>query len=204
MFDRRHFQASLRGIGVKPSYDIFDALLEAYGAKSRHYHNQQHIADSLTCFSAYRHLAIYPHEIEVALWFHDAVYDPRRSDNEELSAQWAARYLLSENADSEVIARIVEMILATQTHHAKGIDAELLVDVDLSILGASPEAFDAYDQAIRQEYAWVSEDQYRQARCGVLLGFLSRETLYKTAEFRQRYESQARRNLRQKVEELAR
>ena len=204
-FERRVLQRALKGIGVQPrgdGGDIFDALLAAYSAKSRYYHSQQHISDCLVCFSNYRHLAVYPDEIEVALWFHDAIYDPRRQDNEALSAQWTEHYLTAVNADPNVIDRIVEMILATQTHRARGGDSKLLVDMDLSILGAPPAVFDAYDQAIRREYAWIPEALYRQARCEVLRDFLSRETLYQTAELRQHYEGQARCNLRRKVEEL--
>lgn len=202
MFERSNFLASLAGIGVIPVVDIFDELVSAYTKPSRHYHTQTHVAECLASLARFRALAEKPAEIEVAIWFHDAIYDTRRGDNEEMSAQWAERYLVSEKADRRVISRIADMILATKSHDAQGTDAELLIDIDLGIFGASPAAFEAYDQAIRREYVWMPEGLYRAARREVLKSFLQRESIYNTLEFKRRYEAQARENLTHKITQL--
>lgn len=202
MFERRHLISALTGIGVRPRYDVFGALAEAYGDASRHYHDQCHVAECLRHLQRYRHLATRTDEIAVALWFHDAVYDTRRVDNEEASAAWAGRYLSEEGADPEVIRRITDMIIATKSHEIAGVDGELMVDIDLEILGAPRATFERYDQAIRQEYAWVPEEQYRIRRRGVLEGFVARDRIYRTPELHGGYEQRARENLARKLREL--
>lgn len=202
MFQRHNLHASLEGIGVKPELDIFDELAEAYGAPSRHYHSQRHVAECLSILNEYRDLAEHPSEVEIAIWFHDAIYDTRRFDNEEMSAQWAERYLTSENANPKVIERIANLILATKTHDASCADANLLVDIDLAILGGDPAVFEAYDQAIRREFDWVPEAPYRTARIQILQAFLDRESIYKTSGFQRRYETKAQENMARKITEL--
>ncbi len=202
MFQREQLRSSLLGIGIDPGIDIFDELAAAYGDASRHYHDQSHVTVCLSHLARYRHLAERPYEIEVAIWFHDAIYDTRRADNEMQSAEWAKRYLSSENGSPDMISRVVKMINGTKSHVVTGIDAELMIDIDLMILGAAPSEFEAYDLSIRKEYCWVPEEQYRLARVAVLRGFIQRESIFKTIDFRQRYESQARNNLSRKIEEL--
>jgi predicted metal-dependent HD superfamily phosphohydrolase len=96
------------------------------------------------------------------------------------------------------------MILAT-AHSAEpdSADEALLLDIDLSVLGADPDVFDAYDSAIRKEYEWVPEPDYRKARARVLESFLQRERIYRTWPYRERYESAARKNLSRALARLA-
>jgi predicted metal-dependent HD superfamily phosphohydrolase len=210
MFSRSCLNDSLEAIsvpggfanGVVPKINLFDQLAAAYGEAGRHYHTDRHISECLKHFNSFRHLAERPGEIEIALWFHDAVYDARRQDNEVLSAAWATEYLNAERAESGVVDRIAAMILATKNHIAQDSDTALLLDIDLGILGSNPEAFEAYDRAIQLEYAWVPEAEYRSARAKVLQQFLDRPILYQTREFRDRYEAQARSNLEQKIASL--
>ena len=149
-----------------------------------------------------RSLAIHPSEIQVAIWFHDAVYDTHQSDNEEQSAEWARSYLEGAGVSLESTTRIVRMILATKTHKPHDADAEIMLDIDLGILGTSAEVFESYDKAIRREYHWVPEEQYCVGRAQVLSSFLDRPNIYHTQLFSQQYESQARENLSRKIEEL--
>ncbi len=203
LFTQENLRRSLAGLGITPGEDIFKQLRRAYAEGGRHYHTDKHVSECLAHFQNFRHLGNRPAEIEIALWFHDAIYDTHRSDNEEKSAEWAQIYLASEGADAEAVDRIVEMIHATKTHHARLGDAALMLDVDLGILGASRSAFEAYDHAIRLEYGWVPEEQYRHRRAQVLKTFLDRESIYKTREFRDQYEGQARENLARKFQELS-
>jgi predicted metal-dependent HD superfamily phosphohydrolase len=141
-------------------------------------------------------LARHPGEVELALWFHDAVYDPKGQDNEARSADWATEALAQTGASGEVQQRVRALIMAT-CHDAEpdGDDARLLVDIDLAILGAEPPRFAEYDQQVRAEYRWVPGWLYRRKRKEVLAGFLARPAIYGTERFRERLEARARENL---------
>lgn len=199
MLQFKYLSDSLQGVGIEPTSDIFDELAQAYAEPSRHYHNQQHIAECLEQLETFQHLATRQAEVAIAIWFHDAIYDSQRKDNEEASAQWAKEYLETQNVDAAIITRITDMILATKTHHATSGDSALIVDIDLSILGASPARFAEYDQAIRREYQWVPEDEYEKARAQVLQSFLEREQIYQHDEIREQLEAQARANLQNRL-----
>ena len=189
--------------GQGDASELFAALVAAYAEPPRAYHNVAHLQDCLAQFDAARVEAQHPDAVEMALWFHDAVYDPRATDNEEKSAVWAIQALTIGGIAQATTARIAELVLITQ-HKAVpvGQDAALLVDIDLSILGRAPAVFDAYDRQIRSEYQWVPEPQYRERRTQVLAGFLERPCLYQTSFFHLRYEEPARRNLASAIARL--
>ena len=134
--------------------------------------------------------------VTLAVWFHDAVYDSRRSDNEAKSAAWAVASLSKLGILTNQIDRISHLILATQSHHSnpKDPDCQALLDCDLSILGTPPDQYQTYALAIRQEYHWVSDDAYRAGRSRVLQQFLGRDRIYHCHELHA-YETQARQNL---------
>src|SRR5262245_16777562 len=123
-------------------------LCALYAAPERHYHNQQHL---LQCLMELRN-SPNPDQpaIEVALWFHDAIYDPRRSDNEQRSAELAAARLSEVKLPDDFIHEVTRLILAT-VHKSSPVaaDEQLIVDIDLAILGQPQEIFDAYEGAIR-------------------------------------------------------
>ncbi|MEO1068171.1 MAG: N-methyl-D-aspartate receptor NMDAR2C subunit [Cyanobacteria bacterium J06638_6] len=202
-FDQETFFADLRELGITSSVDVFDQLAIAYSEPTRHYHTQCHITDCLQLLDRLGHLAECPAAIAIAIWFHDAVYNPRRTDNEALSARWASEYLTSAGVAPSLVASISDMILATKTHASANSDTDIMLDIDLSILGADSEHFETYDRAIRQEYAWVPEADYRAVRRNLLSSFLTRDMIFKTQAFRQRYEHQARENLQHKVLQLS-
>jgi predicted metal-dependent HD superfamily phosphohydrolase len=153
---------------------------------------------------AVRGCAREPVLVELALWFHDAVYHADRSDNEEQSAHWASRCLLEAGADTETADTVAHLILATRhdSEMPEG-DAALLCDIDLAILGAPRRAYHRYQQAIRDEYAWVPEALYQGSRAKVLQRLLGREKIYNTELFSQRLERRARANLTRELGELA-
>jgi predicted metal-dependent HD superfamily phosphohydrolase len=183
-------------------------LTDAYTAPGRHYHDLRHI-EALLGLADSCAGEIADHEaVEAAIWFHDAVYDTRREDNEERSAALAEERLAG-MASEERIARIAAMIRATAGHGMPDFadagsrqDCALFLDMDLSILG-SPEAdFDAYEAAVRREYDWVPEPQWRQGRRAVLARFLVRPSIYATARFQASHEAAARRNLARAIARL--
>ena len=202
MLDRDRFQNLCRRMGAEVATSVIERLQSDYSQPHRAYHNAVHIEDCLRQFDFARHLAERPDEVEAAIWFHDVVYDPKATDNEERSAVWAVESL-NVGVQPEVLRRIAAMILATKhDREPDGVDQSLVIDVDLSILGRSAEEFAVYDAAIRNEYSWVSDDQYRVGRTAVLERFRSCETIYHTEFFRGRYEDQARRNLKLAVANL--
>ncbi len=184
---------------------VDEALKSELGAlyrdAGRHYHGLGHINELLRLADEHRAALADPEAVEAAIWFHDVIYDSRRKDNEEKSAALAADRLVG-RVDPERLRRITGMIEATARHvvpdvgdEAARSDAALFLDMDLAILGASAEIFDAYEQAVRREYAWVDEAAWRAGRSAVLQSFLSRPNIFHTALFRESHEVRARENL---------
>ncbi|ESW71674.1 hypothetical protein X769_03800 [Mesorhizobium sp. LSJC268A00] len=189
------------------------ALSALYQAPDRHYHNLAHIEALLALADEYRASLHDSGAVEAAIWFHDAIYDSRAKDNEARSAA-LAQDKLAARTDPERLGRIAAMIVATATHELPSLqprcladenalrDAALFLDMDLAILGASADAFDAYEQAVRREYGWVEEPMWRAGRGAILKTFLARQHIFHTQEFRQRFEPQARQNLARSLETL--
>lgn len=184
-------------------------LTKLYQADDRHYHGIRHIEALLALATEYRAELSDPEAVEAAIWFHDAIYDSRRKDNEALSAALAADTLKG-GIDAPRLARIVAMIEATATHEvpafenaAANNDAALLLDMDLSILGAPAKAFDAYEDAVRREYGWVTDADWRAGRGAVLRNFLARPRIFHTHIFVSRFEAQARANMERSLAQLS-
>jgi predicted metal-dependent HD superfamily phosphohydrolase len=182
---------------------LMQRLVSAWQGPHRKYHTVQHLSECLSLLEQNLDLAAEPAEVEIALWFHDAIYDVRASDNEARSADWAANELRQAGVSSQRIARIKEHILATR-HAAlpQGQDQMLLVDIDLSILGAPRARFDEYEIQVRAEYGWVPGFMFRRKRREVLEEFLARDPIYNTAKLRQALEQQARDNLAHSLRQL--
>jgi predicted metal-dependent HD superfamily phosphohydrolase len=185
-------------------------LVALYRAKDRHYHGLSHIEALLGLAQEYHAALADPEAVEAAIWFHDAIYDSRAGDNEARSAT-LARDRLGGRTSADRIERIASMIEATATHAMPDLadaqaleDAALFLDMDLSILGARPKAFDRYEAAVRREYRWVTEDAWRKGRAAVLQKFLARPHIFHTVPFRQRFEAKARANISRSVAALAR
>ena len=183
---------------------IFAQLAAAYAEPARAYHTMEHIRDCLAELDLSRDLAQRPDEVEAALWFHDAVYRPGASDNEDQSAELARTALSVAAVPREVADRTAALVLATR--HAgvpRSPHEQLICDIDLSILGREPGIFDAFERRIRREYAWVPAPMYRRERSAILSGFLRRRSIYQTDQFRHRYEALARANLQRLLDQLA-
>lgn len=179
-----------------PEEGIFNQLLACYTAPHRFYHNLQHLDECFRLLDATAHLTENPYEIELALWFHDAIYNTHRHDNEEQSAIWAEKVLLDNGIKISRVTRIKNLILSTDHRSLpQSNDTKYLVDIDLAILAAPEPRFIEYECQIRQEYNWVSEEIFIEERTNILRLFLEREYIYFTDFFRDRYETQARKNL---------
>ena len=180
-----------------------DRMISAWSEPQRHYHTLRHLTDCLALFESSLHLAEHPAEVEIALWFHDAIYDLKAKDNEARSAAWAERALSRAGVAANIRGRVHDLIMAT-CHAARptSTDAQLLVDIDLSILGADPERFDEYEVQVRQEYNWVPAPLFRRKRRKILIGFLARPTIYSTPWYQEQFEVAARANLQRSVARL--
>jgi predicted metal-dependent HD superfamily phosphohydrolase len=195
----------MQSFGFAQNETTYTALVNAYREPQRAYHTEAHLDDCLTKFALVRSDATHAHEIELALWFHDAVYQPYQSGNEEKSAAWALDFLQSNQAPPDVIARVEALILATK-HNAPATtnDATLLVDCDLSILGAPSDEYDLFEKNIRREYRWVPFFLYRKKRVEILQSFSQREPLYLHPKLAAMWEAPAKANLARAIEVLRR
>lgn len=190
-------------LGLPSSRTMFADLTARYCETHRAYHTLQHLRECFDHLAAARDLAERPVEIELALWFHDAIYDPQRNDNEERSAELAVELMDHAGADQCLKDRVQQLVLTTKhTAIPPDLDARLLVDIDLAILGAAPTRFDEYEQQVRQEYTWVPEAEFRKGRSRILLQFLKRPRLYLTDWFAERFEQSARDNLQRSLSQL--
>lgn len=170
-----------------------ERLVKAYGEPQRAYHSLQHLGECLGVFDVAKGLIQKPDLIELALWFHDAVYDPKSGENEALSAEWAIEALGGTAAAHEV----ARLIMLTKSHQpGEGADDAWIIDIDLAIFAQPASRVLEYERQIREEYAWVPEEVYSEKRAEVLRGFLAREPIYRTSWARERFETRARENLR--------
>lgn len=173
----------------------YEKLITAYSESQRSYHTLQHLEECLLLLDEARATGLMakPDLIEMALWFHDAVYDPQGSENEELSAQMALEAL----GDHPAAQEVARLILLTKSHQpGDGPDDAWIIDIDLAIFAQPMERVLEYERQIRAEYAGVPQAVYAEKRAEILTGFLKREQIYLTAWARARHESQARANLR--------
>ncbi|WP_426060070.1 HD domain-containing protein [Hymenobacter sp. B1770] len=175
----------------------YQALASAYQASGRHYHTLQHIENLLNRLErAPLHDAPV---VQLAVWFHDAVYNPLRSDNEARSAVQARAFLATSALEPAQQQRVAFLIERTHDHTLPqpSDDSDLLyfLDADLSILGASEADYWAYARQVRQEYRLVPDLLYRPGRQKILAKMLAAPVLYHTPAMRQELDAAARRNL---------
>lgn len=182
---------------------MLDQLQKAYSERHRKYHTMEHVRACLQHFEKVRSLAEEPHAIELAIWFHDAVYKTRSSKNEADSARLAKLFLEEQAVNDDIVKKVVQLVLATK-HDAPIDDSDtaLLVDIDLAILGATEGLFWEFEENVREEYSWVPSFLYRRERTKILRSFMERPSIYSTASFKDKFEKQARANIEAAIERL--
>jgi len=184
---------------------VRDELIARYGEPHRRYHTMVHIEDCLAQVAASTDMDDDQRALmDAAIWFHDAIYDATRTDNEAESARLARARLLADGAAPEFVAEVERLVLLTAGHSVEDGDTlgARLVSIDLSILGAEPARYDAYAEAIRQEYIHVPEALYRPGRAAVMSRFLQSPRLFADHRWADRFEAQARANLRREIATL--
>ncbi|HXH53209.1 MAG TPA: hypothetical protein VNH53_07260 [Sphingomicrobium sp.] len=177
----------------------------AYAEPGRHYHDQRHLDDCLAQLDTLHDLSDRDRLLlSWAILWHDAVYEPRRRDNEERSAELAHREMVACGVPQQDAAEVARLIRLTQSHKADSSDrlGALMVSIDLSILGADPDRYRAYVQGVRREYAHVPDAMWQAGRSELLKRFLAADPLYPDPGYRERLEAQARGNMQEELSSL--
>ncbi|PAX52880.1 hypothetical protein CK510_16915 [Brunnivagina elsteri CCALA 953] len=182
----------------------FILIVDNYSIAGHYYHNLEHIERVLKIIKLLQKDTNFSPSIQLAAWFHDIIYDSQAKDNEERSAEYGRRLLISLNIDDEIIDNTCRLILNTKYHKAEinDFDSHVLLDADLSILGSNLEEYHNYSKAIRQEYAWVPDEKYIAGRKAVLESFLQRRIFF-TDELFNRLEFAARENIQAEIDFLS-
>ncbi|MFF8944478.1 hypothetical protein ACF1A5_19845 [Streptomyces sp. NPDC014864] len=195
-----------RGPGGGPDpVPYADNLLARWREPQRHYHTLTHLTAVLDHIDVLEAHADDPDVVRLAAWFHDAVYLPDRSENEERSARLAERALAEAGVPAEKTAEAARLVRLTVTHDPADDDqnGQVLCDADLAILAAPPSAYAAYTAAVREEYHFVPGDAFRAGRSAILRELLALPSLFRTPHGRLAWERTARYNLRGELEMLS-
>ncbi|WP_267242654.1 hypothetical protein [Streptomyces sp. PR69] len=204
---RRWAQAlvAARGGAAEPDPTPYaDKLLARWGEPQRRYHTVEHLVAVLDRVDTLAGHAEDAELVRLAAWFHDAVYHPERSENEERSARLAERALPEAGVSPEAAAEVARLVRLTVTHAAAEDDANgaVLCDADLAVLASGPEEYAAYAAAVREEYGFVPDDAFRAGRAAVLRQLLDLPQLFRTPYGRSCWERPARANLTAELAEL--
>lgn len=209
---RLYWACSMATAAAASSSGAIDELLQRWGEPHRAYHTTQHLQEALDLLSTWctggsgstRCASNWPSALALALFFHDAIYDPHRADNEEASAQLARSMLGPVGVPEEMLSAIDRLIDVTRHAAMPALDDErLMVDIDLAILGARPERYAQYRAQVRQEYRHVAEQDFLRGRLGVVERFLGQGLgLFHTERGRAELGAQALRNLAAEAQDL--
>jgi len=193
------------GVAPAETYPVFDRLVAAHMEPHRFYHTVEHLNEMFKVAGKLADTATDPAAVQLAIWFHDAVYHPRATDNEERSAALAVKLLCLLGIPESTVDHVAAMIRATAHPVVGEVDADtaVLLDADLAILSAEERRYARYAADVRREYAWVDDAAYRAGRTKVLEGFLARPRIYRTERMHAAAEEAARANLRAEITRLA-
>jgi predicted metal-dependent HD superfamily phosphohydrolase len=182
----------------------FDRLCASYAEPQRHYHTLSHLVALFECLEEYADEISDPSRVAFAAWYHDCVYDPKAKDNEEKSAERAAQELRALGANEVLCSYVSRLILATKQHMAGGkdYDDDVFLDADFAILGAPEAAYRQYVEGIREEYAHLSDDEWKAGRMAFLERIVLAPRIFRTGVFEGAYAAKARANIKRELKEL--
>lgn len=184
--------------------ELRDRLAERYREPHRRYHDLRHLQEVLQTVDDLADAADDVEAVRWAAWFHDAVYDVHRDDNEECSARLAEQDLAASGLDHDMVSEVSRLVRLTATHQPEDGDANgaVLCDADLRILAADPWRHAEYVADVRAEYAHVPDAEFRTGRAAVLRALLSSGRLFRTERAYTRWEERARANLAAELRRL--
>lgn len=193
------------GIDAAAAAEGYAELRRRYAEPHRAYHTWAHLQH------LFAQLAPQGEDLPCATcwagFYHDAVYDPHARDNEAASAKLARERLNAWSVEALIVEKTAHLIEASADHlHARtDDDAERarFLDADLSILGAAPEHYRAYAEAVRKEYAFVPEAEFRAGRTAFLKKLMNEPNIFRTPAFAARLEVQARANIENELRALS-
>lgn len=191
------------GIPMDTSEEMRQEIETAYGAPGRYYHNRNHLRRMMQDWNRLRSHFSRPFEVSLAVYYHDFIYVPGESDNEEQSARIAHERLRGVNLQLDAVRRIASMIRATADHRETGDkDTDLFLDMDMAVLAAESREYRMYTEAVRREYGRFTEEAFRIGRRRFLLKLTGRPRIFITGEFQGEPEKRARRNIREELKGL--
>jgi pantetheine-phosphate adenylyltransferase/dephospho-CoA kinase len=204
VFGEMRFKSVWEGIGAQVSYETeYDRIASLYSAKAREYHNLAHVLSGLADMNEAESESTDPLILELAWWYHDIVYDPSCASNEEKSSIDMKQSLASAGVREETISKATELIMWTRHKDLpEEMDARIIVDTDLAILGKEESTYADYETKIRKEYCTIQDEDYKRGRVKFLTDMLSRKTIYQTELFREKYEAKARANIQNTIARL--
>lgn len=172
-------------------------LLGRWSQAHRGYHDLAHLDEVLHRVDVLAGEAREPDAVRLAAWYHDAVYDPTVSDNEERSAELATIGLSGLDVAPALVDEVARLVRLTATHEVtdEDDDGAVLCDADLAVLAAAPARYTAYVDGVRQEYGHLDDATFARGRAAVLHRLLDRPALFRTALGREQWETAARENL---------
>ncbi len=198
------FRRDIAHILSSEAFDLFNNIIARHGEPQRHYHGLSHLTALLNLLAKHAPHIAPGSAPRLALWWHDAVYDPTAKDNEEQSAILARDHLARLGAPVALVEDVAAIILMTKNHWSGGSagDGDYFLDADIAILGAPAAMYDTYATGVRQEYAWAPDPAYRAGRAAFLNSALARRRLFRTDIFETTYAAQARANMQRELAAL--
>ena len=199
----------LVGLGVPAAAagELTDDLVARYAEPHRRYHTGEHLTEVMG--EVYRLLFLVrcsaneASAVRLAVWFHDAVYDPTVASggNEDASANLATAGLSSAGVPRSLVSEVARLVRLTADHAVDPTDVagSVLVDADLSVLASIPDRYDRYVRDVRAEYGHVDDDAWCAGRAVVLRRFIDASPLYRIGPDRAVRERGARTNMEREL-----
>jgi predicted metal-dependent HD superfamily phosphohydrolase len=180
---------------------IFNNIISRHSEPGRYYHGVGHLVALFDILKDYTLSVQDPTPLHYAIWWHDSIYDPIKTDNEERSAELAATHLDALGVNQETAKSVSKLILATKNHWQPPSfgEGDYFLDADIAILGAPADIYDAYALNVRAEYSMIPDEFYYTGRNKFLETALSMDEFFKTHEFQRRFSESARSNLQREL-----